>query len=379
MDLLIFNRDLDYLGIIDTFSSLRWVRRYNKSGEFELHCPLTQHSLELLKRENIIYKKEDNEAGYIETRQLGLNSSGEETLQIRGEFLTNYLDRRIIWDMENLNTTNEKAMRYLVDKNCINTRTERRIPFLDLDREKYFIGDIQKQVSYKNLLEELENISNTSDLGYRINFEYKSKKLLFEVYKGLDRTADQKTNAPAIFSKDFENILEQNFVDSLNNYKNVAYVAGAGEGAERKFTTIGNSSSLDRYELFVDARDLQNTEQKEEIKKDEDGNETKETVDVPIPWEKYEPLLLQRGNEKLAECQQIQTFDSKINIRSNLRYKEDFNLGDLVTCIDRKWGIRLDSRIVEVEEIYEGNEISVNIILGNNIPTLIDKIKQRMR
>lgn len=327
MDLLIFNRGLDYLGIIDTFSSLRWVRRYNKSGEFELHCPLAQHSLELLKRENIIYKKEDNEAGYIETRQLGLNSNGEETLQIRGKFLTNYLDRRIIWDMENLNTTNEKAMRYLVDKNCINTRTERRIPFLDLDREKYLIGDIQKQVSYKNLLEELENISNTSDLGYRVNFQYKSKKLLFEVYKGLDRTAEQKINVPAIFSKEYENILEQSYFDSINNYKNTCLIAGAGEGKDRKLTSIEEGKVLDRYELYVDARDIANTKQVEKL--DNEGNKT--TEEVPIPDSDYYPMLIQRGNEKLAECQQIQTFDSKINIRSNLRYKEDFNLGDLVT------------------------------------------------
>ena len=78
MELYVLNRNLELKGIIDTFTSLRWVRRYHKSGGFELYCALNSNNLELLKRENIIYKKGDNEAGYIETRQLKIDSTGQE-------------------------------------------------------------------------------------------------------------------------------------------------------------------------------------------------------------------------------------------------------------------------------------------------------------
>ncbi len=57
MELYIFNRDLELIGILDTFTSLRWIRRYFKSGEFELHCALDSNTLELLKRDNVVYKK----------------------------------------------------------------------------------------------------------------------------------------------------------------------------------------------------------------------------------------------------------------------------------------------------------------------------------
>ncbi len=176
MDLLIFNRDLDYLGIIDTYSSLRWVRRYNKSGEFELNCPLTQHSLELLKRENIIYKKEDNEAGYIETRQLKVDINGQEFLEIKGKFLTNYLDRRINWGQVIFNGKVEDLMRNLVLDNAINpSNVNRKIPNLALGDLKGFTEKLDYQNSYGNILEQLENISNTNNLGYRILFNYKTK------------------------------------------------------------------------------------------------------------------------------------------------------------------------------------------------------------
>ena len=90
----------------------------------------------------------------------------------------------------------------------------------------------------------------------------------------------------------------------------------------------------------------------------------------------YQNKLTERGNEKLAENKDIQTFNSKINLNSNLIYKEDFDLGDIVTCTSKKWGVTIDSRITEVEEVYESTGKQVNIVFGDNMPTLIDKLKE---
>ena len=222
-------------------------------------------------------------------------------------------------------------MRKLVLENAINPNNiNRKIPNLILNNLKGFIEDIKYQNSFGNVLEQLENISNTSNLGYRNMLDIKNKKILFDIYKGVNRSIDNGSIAPCIFPRDFENILEQEYFDSLNNYKNTTLIAGAGEGNDRKLTSIENAKSLDRYELYVDARDIQDKEQKEVNKTDEKGNKTTETIDVEIPWNKYEHLLLQRGKEKLEECKEVQTFDSKINVLGNNLYKKDFDIGDIV-------------------------------------------------
>lgn len=369
MELYILNRDLELKGIIDTFTSLRWVRRYHKSGEFELHCALNSDTLNLLQRENIIYKKDD-EAGYIETRQLKIDSAGQELLEVKGKFLTSYLRRRINWGQLIFNGKTEELMRKLVNDNCISP-TSRALPNLILGSLKNFDDTMQYQDSYGNILSCLESISNTSNLGFKNTLDMENQKIIFNVYKGIDRTVDNGVIAPCIFSRDFENLLEQEYFDSINNYKNTALIAGTGEGADRKLTAIEQGQGLDRYELYVDARDLQSTKQVE--KTDEDGNKT--TEDVPMSDNEYMPLLLQRGNEKLAECYEVQTFDSKINTQGNNTYKKDFDVGDIVTVIDKKWRIKINARITEIEEIYEAKGLVVNVIFGNNIPTLIDKIK----
>jgi hypothetical protein len=363
MELYIFNRSIEFQGILEGYTSLRWTRRYYKSGEFELQCALTPENLYLLQEENIIYKKGDNEAGYIEYRNLKQDAEGKEILVIKGKFITSYLNQRIIWGTEILNVTAENAMRTLVDHNCINpTDNSRIIPNLILGTLNNFTQTVNYQVSYANLSDELENLSNLSNLGHRVNFDIANKKLIFDVYEGLDRSVNQSINPRAIFSKEFENILEQEYVDSLNNYRNLALVGGIGEGSARKLAIVGNSAGLDRFETFVDQKDL--------------SNEVDSVVMADVD---YNNLLIGKGNETLSETKEIQTFDSKINLNSNLKYKVDFDLGDIITIVSKKWGITLDSRITEIEEVYEEAGPQLNATFGNNIPILIDKIKQLIK
>lgn len=367
MELYIFNRNLGFQGVLDNFTSLRWVRKYYKSGEFELQCALTTENLNLLQRENIIYKKDDSEAGYIEYRNLKQDTEGKEVLIIKGKFLTGYLNRRIIWGTEILNTTAEIAMRTVVNKNCIApTDSNRVINNLILGNLNNFTGNVNYQVSYKNLADEIENLSNVSDLGHRVKFDISNKKLVFDVYKGLDRSINQSINPRCIFSKEFENILEQEYVDSLNNYRNVCLVGGVGEGTARKMAIVGTETGLDRFEIFNDQKSLSNTI---------DNNGTTTTMSDTD----YNNLLINEGNKTLAETKEIQTFDSKINLNSNLKYKIDFDLGDIVTCVSMKWNLTLDTRITEIEEVYEEQGQQINVVFGNNIPTLLDKIKQKIK
>ncbi|CAK7001865.1 siphovirus ReqiPepy6 Gp37-like family protein [Tissierella sp.] len=364
MDLYVFDRNLNFKGLLESYYSLRWIRRYHKSGEFELHCGLTPDSLVLLQRDNVIWKKDDLEAGYIEYRNIRQDQEGKEILVIKGKFLTGYFNRRIIWGLENFNTAAESAMRALINKNCINpVDINRKIPLLILGEVKEYAQTVNFQTSYANVLEQLENLSNVSELGYRTLIDINDKKLIFDIYKGKDLTVNQSVNPPAIFSKEFENVLEQEYTDSLNNYRSLVLVAGEGEGIARELVTVGEGIGLDRYELFVDARDLQSTDENDNI----------------IPISEYKKMLEERGRTKLAEYTEIKTFDSRINLNSNLIYKKDFDLGDIVTCTSKRWGVTVDARITEVEEIYEQDGLNLSVIFGNNIPTLVDKIKQVVR
>ncbi|AFQ46259.1 hypothetical protein Desmer_4453 [Desulfosporosinus meridiei DSM 13257] len=363
MDLYIYNSDLNLLGVMDNFTSLQWNRRYSKCGDFELHCSLDAYTLDMLQRGNVVWKNNDDEAGYIEFRQMDQDVEGKEILVVKGKFLSAYLNRRIVWGQEILQSTAENAMRTLVNKHSITpTDNKRIIPNLSLGTLKGYSQTVNYQVSYKNLLDEIENLCSLSDLGYRVSFDTSNKKLVFDVYAGLDRSINQSVNPRAVFSKEFENILTQQYTESINNYRDTALVGGMGEGTARKLVTVGSSTGLNRFEDFVDAKDLTNV-----------------VNGVTLSDADYLKTLTERGNSKLSEGVENRTFDSVINLNANLVYKTDFDLGDIVTCVRKKWGVTINARITEIQEVYEEAGVRINVTFGNSIPTLLDKIKQKMR
>ena len=363
MEIYVFDKNLSILGVIDKYESLIWNRRSSEVGEFELHRNIEKETLDLLKEENIICKSNDlTECAYIENIYLDEDSKGIETIKVTGRFVTGYIGRRIIWNKETINDTVENAIRRLVNKNCINTTEERVIPFLRLGESKNYVERINYQVSYKNLEDEVSKLSNEKDLNFRTITDIQNKIHYFDIYKGVDRTVNQNINSICIFSRDFENIYEQSYSSENNDLKNIALIGGEGEGKERIFSTIGEGKGLQRHELFVDADDIRSTKEDE----------------TSIPEDEYMKLLNQRGLEKLDEYKRVDTFESKINVtNSNLIYRKDFDLGDYVTCLNKKWGVIVDVKITEIEEVYEKNGFEVNVVFGNKIPTLIDKLKRR--
>ena len=369
MELYVLDTDFRVLGVVDNYECLVWQRNYYKPSSFSMQIIPTFEQFELLKKGNILLKNDNTkEAMYIDHRELEENEEGVEILVVSGYSLTQWLDRRITLYKEVEEGNAETVIRNYVDRHCINpVETNRKIDNI-IQGINNNLGDIINFSShYKQLLDEIETISKANELGCKIDLDLNDKQYIFEVYKGLDRTVNQDTNSKAIFSAEFENISNQKYIDSDNNYRNMVLVAGAGEDAERKIISLGiENKGLDRYELFVDARDISDTKQQGE-------NE------VSIPIEEYNKLLEVRGNEKLYECTKVETFDCTLTNVNSLAYRVDFDLGDKVSIINKKWGLMLNERIISITETYDSEGLNIDIEIGNNIPTLIEKIKRKMR
>jgi len=71
----------------------------------------------------------------------------------------------------------------------------------------------------------------------------------------------------------------------------------------------------------------------------------------------------------------VQSFDASVNPHGNLRYKTDFDLGQTVKVISKKWGVTLNARITEVEESYDAAGQSITVVFGKGVLTLFQKLK----
>lgn len=373
-EIRVFTPDVELLAVISNYEFLSAGRSWHGIGGLELRINRYKQYTDSLQKGNIIVVGNDTHKTYkIEHREIELDSDGKVTenwLVIAKELKSVTGDRITLppshTSHDNKAAPAESVMKHYVNGNVINpVNVKRKIPQLLLAPDQARGPHVNWQSRFKNVAEEMVEISLVSGIGWGARVDYELRKWLFDVSEGRDLTVNQDVHSPVIFSPQFDNVKNMHFVDSDLNYRNTAYVAGQGEGVERRVVELGEASGLARKELFVDARDV--------------PEETDDDEPIPRPVHEIVADLINRGEQKLAEMIQETFLESQIMTHSSYKYEKDWDLGDIVTNQYLEWGVTLDARITEVKEIYEPEtDMQIEAIFGNSRPTLIQKIKQEL-
>lgn len=369
MELYIYDTGLVLHGVIDEITTLIWTRRYWACGEFKLLVPFTETHVALLKKYRLIMKRRDNEAGEIRYVNIKKNTQGLEEIEVQGRFTTNWIGKRVVLNQIITTDRTQNILRRIVLENVVSPAVAaRRIGNIYLaDVSGISRDNIEYASEYMvNALLACETAAKASKLGFHIYTDIRAQRHYFRVYDGRDLTADQTENAPCVFSQEFDNILEQEYTNSIENLRTTAYVGGEDrQDAPRRVVEVGGvAAGLERDEVFTNATDITQTY------KNNAG------VDVTMTNAQYDEMLAQRGRAELEHFAETLAFSSKVNTHSNLKYKEDYDLGDRVTCVNKRWGVKINVRITEIAEIYQKNIEEIEITFGESLPVLLDVIRQ---
>lgn len=371
MELYVYSSEMELQGIVEKIASLIWTRRYWSCGEFKLLVPFTEEHSRMLVKNNIIMKRGDDEAAQIRYVSITKNSQGLEEIEVQGKFLIAWIGKRIIKKQIITNDTTQNILYRIVRENVTNPAdTARKIPDVsiatdDEDTESGVIDYTSEQ--YTNAQLAAETAAKAAKLGIRMRTDARTGAHVFSVYEGRDLTAGNTAgNAPCIFSQEFDNIVEQEYTNSVENLKTTAFVGGEEkEGVARKVAEVGGSAAgLAREEVFINATDIVQEYE------DDDGEQ------VTLTDTEYLALLSARGAEELEQYAETLSLGSKINTFANLIYRTDYDLGDRVTCVNKRWGIRIDVRITEIAETYQNNVEEIDITFGESLPALLTQIRQ---
>ncbi|RDE19252.1 siphovirus ReqiPepy6 Gp37-like family protein [Parageobacillus thermoglucosidasius] len=367
----ILTPQLDLLAEIDNHESLLFTRRWHEVGEFELRINRHKRHTELLQRGNLIMLGASrNKVGIIRHREIELDENGKasENWLVKGIALKGVMAQRIVVPSvgdshDRANGSAETVMKHYVDRHVVNpVDAKRKIDMVVLALDQQRGSNISWESRFKNLAEELVEISKASGLGWDVILDFERKKWVFDVFVGRDLTVNQSVNPPVIFSPQFESLKQLSFVESDFNYRNYGYIAGQGEGEDRRVVEVGATEGLSRIETFIDARDIS----------EEDENQQ------ALPEAEIIAKLQQRGQQKLSEFAQEFFLEGQILTNSPFEYEKDYDLGDIVTIQNREWGVTRDARITEIKEIYEPGGFQIEATFGESRPTLIKKLKQEL-
>ena len=332
--LFFFDKELNMLGIVDYFISLRWRRKYFEAGEFEIVLPVNDYMMQFIDTDVIVMRNNYTEAGIIETIEFSDNGTNEE-VTISGRFLSSLLSRRIVRNKINFSGNTIEGMNTIV--NAMTPLTTQ----WETETVTMSSPSVDFQVTYKNVYDYLKKLSEYSNIGIRVVPNVDSKVYMFEVWKGVDRTSEQNENEEYSFSDDNYNIEQGKLVMSEKTKASYVLVGGEGEDSSRVLVTVDDGATgFDRYEIFSDQKNIR-----------------KENLSDSA----YKNKLTQVGEGLLSNG----TFQLEVTALVQQDYKVKWNLGDIVNIKKAKWGVYTTYRIIEVEETIEDGKKTIYPTFGS--------------
>lgn len=337
--------------IFDGFKSLSVSLNYYTFSTFELFVALKNEHIRMFVPETVIYM----EGMYFYVDNAVADDEATAQLKVTGNSLLGKSKDRIVLRNYNRSARPEQIVWDHLNNEVVNpSDTKRKIQYLKLSATPPNLGldTIQYQNSYGIVSEELETLCTSYDFGINeVATTIGRPQNTLSVFKGKD------VSDVVEFSDAYENLTKAGYQNNNFDESTTAFVFGEGEGAVRKNVIVGNDKTgLQRKELYVDARDLQ--------QKSDDGD---------LSDAQYKAALTNRGKSKLAERKRILTLTGEVPVSSKLfKLGEDYKLGDTVSVRSDLYNLRKKSTITTIKKTYDSKGLYIEPIFGKESPTIYD-------
>lgn len=357
MILDIYGKDNERKDFINNFTYAFYEDCFCEVGKFEIKVPLTEKSIPYLVKDNYILL-DNGILGVIKTRQFEQVEEEQNVLTISGQTINELFLRRCFEYPYNYSGKLSAISRKMIEDLCIiPTDSKRKISLIRLAQDPIYIPDgssFRTQKTGDYLADALEDVLSHENKGYKLFPIFDSQNgyeligLEFRVYQPVNRTiGNNDNNSPVVFSSDLNNIKNFMYEENSDDYKNMAYGAGQGLGDQRYVVEIGevNSEDINRYELYVDARDIQQEQEQSEAD--------------------YLEVLRNRTIEKLLEHKSFISVNGSI-VEGTTAFKigTDFNVGDFVSFKFDVLDLIADVQIKKLTKSYSNNREYIDLTFG---------------
>lgn len=386
----ILNSDLKILDILRKYTFVQYADKAREIGAFQILAEVVDENKYLLNPNEQFYALFDGgeRFGKIESVTEDTDGEYENTINIKGRMSPVIFQKRVIDGTIKFSGSSVNYIKAILDKCFLmqdhqDPRFINMIPEYDSDEEienKY--SKIERQVTGGYAWDEIKETleidklcltldpiveTTTMDRGSETNI----KQWDLKITKGHDRRRNnEEGNEAIVFSRSLSNISRTAFTMNTQNYCNIAYAAGEGEEENRKWFTasINGDAQLptsekgwNRSELWIDARDIQSTQ--------EEGTDMTD--------EQYEALINERISEKAVENSVSRTYEGTISANSRYKYGTHYFLGDWVTVEDYDLGIQVDAQVIGITITEQGSKRieDVSVLYGKYIRDVSDEIK----
>jgi hypothetical protein len=332
--------------VFDRFISLIWTERFQELGDIELILESTTENKKYFTRGTWMAINKSHRCMRVDTTEDTIDDEGRKILRITGPSMEVLLDERAalpILDTSEISgnwtitgTPDEIALAIFNIIGAIDVKDQ--LPnywdsaIFPADSIPFPTTETTMRFEFDTVYTGIKKVCEAYDMGLRLVRNGDTSEIAFHVYMGSDRTTNQTTLEPIVFSPSFDNLRNITELKSSAGTRNVAYVSSAvGSAIVIPDDVDPDISGADRKVLMVNADDITD----------------------PVPASATAKMI-KRGLEELAKYRDVQALDGEISQNSTYVYDTDYYLGDIVEMRDPDDGTANFMRVTE--QIFVSDE-----------------------
>ena len=331
MELKALDSHYNVVAILYT-NNVQWNRKYYAPGNFTVQIREKDFDPSM----KYVYMTGRDDLGVIQKLENQVQA-GKRYVLLSGLFSECELDDDIVDGTFYANGNIETEL-----KRMISTYLEE--PSIIVDPSRNLGGKIEFQETGGELAKVSYERLKTQELSLRLKFDLATTKKHVEIWQGKDRTQSQSTENFVVFNSEL--IQDEKVIEDSSGEKNWAKIGGSGEGDKRIYTYLDLSDGQKKKKIFINGSSLSYDPEKQTL-------------------EQYKAELRQYGLEQMLKHKKIQDIQFNVVNTGSIEYLKDFDLGDKCDIVIEPLHIRLESRIIEIYEVFKDNLHQIRCEFGN--------------
>lgn len=334
MRIEIFTPDLSNRHEVSHSTSVQFSNLYNGVGKITVVLPMDDYNISISKKGAILYIVDRNLA--YEVAEV-LSNVDSNAITMNGFSLNNRLNRRVVASEKKVVNV-EQDVYNLVKENLRGLAVELS-PIKGLEDEI-----AETSIFGKTVLDAVIPVLSEVGLGNRALFDYRSKTITWEIFKGEDLTSgihavnfvQERGTAPGL-------VIDQD----ESNYKNVCYCKAKYKDGTEFVVVAGTETGNNRREMWIDFYG--------EGQQEEESNSAFESR-----VKQYAALQLGSHRDRLG-----------FNVNADgSELGTAYNVGDLVWCVSLRHNLKFKARVTGATYSQDANGQTISITVGDPVLTV---------
>ena len=314
---------------------------YNDVGKLILVMPVNDYNIEALKNDSILYDTVKKIAYIIKNVK---TDTPQNRITANGYTTNHFLNSRVI--ASSVAISNVESGVYSVVNNNL-----REMPRVSTAAAKGLTEETEIILYGKTVLEQIMPVLSNVELGHRMVWNHRTEQHVFEVYKGKDLTSGIHA---VVFSDEQGTAHDLVINDDISTFKNVAYVVSKfkdGDTEKELMEIVGTATGADRHEQWF------------EVSLNREENETES---------QFRARMRTHGAMELGKLIKRKSFSVVID---PAELGVLYNIGDLVSCVSQRFGVKFNARISGMKYKKDANGETTEVVLGEPKLTAIGEVK----